>query len=517
MNASGTGWDDPRIEAAFRARADGPRGPLPADLIEETLDGVRTIGRRRPLFERRGIVAATSAAAVLIVASAIGVGILGPGIVPASSPSGSAMTSSAMTSSSPTPSAGQPSTQPLGITALRLRDVDEAAAVRDAGVVDNEIRVQGFFAGIPTMYCPAIRFPLNPTRIDCAPATITQNRVPLSTAGSPARDPGATIVASFALVGVPRFVTPSPPVPVGSPATLGGAVELLTLIGHFDDRRADRCPAELIARCRDMFMVDRIDAAGLQSLPTATNDLLRDGSGRIIIPGARLSPDDVDRMVLAVDPTLTILSRRVQTSDQMPVIEPAWPASDPAQRNGGRILWLVTAMTAVNPIGRATVRTFVISDADGTLREITREGTTGDPTPRHAPIAVFSIKTNPSKDGNEVVEVHNLDGSVRAARAATTSELASLDWQRKVDPAGTATVDVADIPGLPGEVAVRWQAPSCGVPPILDVYGIGNNPGQVAVLPSATCARSTVEQVVVLQFDESIRAARVDVLSLSGG
>jgi hypothetical protein len=102
----------------------------------------------------------------------------------------------------------------------------------------------------------------------------------------------------------------------------------------------------------------------------------------------------------------------------------------------------------------------------------------------------------------------------------TTTESARLDWTRIVDPAGTSSAEIADVPGRPGEVAVRWVAPACQ--PSLRVFGHGNGliPGEVAVLPVAPatgCSRSDHEWDVVLEFRDPIRASLVEILSLSGG
>ena len=369
------GWDDERLAAAFRVRSDAALRPVPSDLVEETLARVRRLEPRRPWFARRGLVGVTTAAAVLVAVLVFGVSTLGPSIGPAGSPSASIGMASQPTGPGPSGSAPAPG---LGVAALPLLDVAGAVAVRDGGIDGREIRVQGFFAGIPVIYCALMLGPLNPTRIDCAPATITQNRVPLPISGSTARDPGATFRASFASVGVPGITAPSIPPATIPPGRLADTVVMLTLVGHFDDRRADLCPAQQVARCRDTFMVDRIDAVGPTALGTQTYDASRNVSGGTTNLRPRLTPEAVDALLRPINPVFTILSRRLQTANLLTAIEPAWPTEAPPWANNvpadQRITWLVTAMSGPDASGPATIRTFVIDDGTSTILEIDRTG-----------------------------------------------------------------------------------------------------------------------------------------------
>ncbi|HEY8987720.1 MAG TPA: hypothetical protein VIM39_01790, partial [Candidatus Limnocylindrales bacterium] len=351
----------------FHARSDAEPRPPADDLVDETIARIQRFEPRWGWFTRRGLVATATALGILVAVAAFGVATLGPSIRPAASSSPSA-TASVLVRSAPAPG--------LGVAALPLLDVVEAVAIRDAGVDDREIRVQGFFPGIPTMFCPVGREPLaNPTRIDCDPTRITQNRVPLSMAGSVTQDPGATLVASFAIVGWPAVAITSPPIVVGtSPAPPADPILLMTLVGHFDDRRADLCGAEEVARCRDTFMVDRIDAEDGQSVATATFYAIQgDTNGISVAPKLELNADIVDRLVLAVDPSLTILSRQVQAANLLQLVEP--PTSRSAvPPPSAQPVWSVTAMTAIDSDGRASTRTFHVDDRSRAMSEITRLG-----------------------------------------------------------------------------------------------------------------------------------------------
>jgi hypothetical protein len=371
------GWGYERLGAAFRARADAAPRPLPADLVEATLARVRRVEPRRPWFAGRSFVGLATAATVVVAVGVFGVATLGPAIRPAASPSASTGAPSQPIASVPSASAAAPG---LGTASLPLLDVAGAVAIRDGGADDREIRVQGFFAGIPVIFCALMLGPVNPTRTDCAPATITQNRVPLPKAGSTVPEAGATFLASFAIVGLPDGYSPNlPPTTSGSPRPPTDGVTMLTLVGHFDDRRADLCPAQQVVRCRDTFMVDRVDAVGASSLETQTYDASRAISGGTSVLHPRLAPEAVDRLLQPIDPAFTILSRRLQTANLLPPIEPAWatapqPWTDNVP-NDERVTWLVTAMSSPDGAGHATVRTFVIDDRSGTILEIDRDGT----------------------------------------------------------------------------------------------------------------------------------------------
>jgi len=119
-----------------------------------------------------------------------------------------------------------------------------------------------------------------------------------------------------------------------------------------------------------------------------------------------------------------------------------------------------------------------------------------------------------------VVHVEDTEHVLIGTRSLTIAESARLDWARIVDPAGTATADIAEVPGRPGDIAVRWTAPACQ--PSLNVVGHGNGvmPKEVAVLPVAPttgCSGPDHEWTVVLEFRDPIRAPLVEILSLSGG
>jgi hypothetical protein len=437
------GWDDDRLGAAFRARSDAAGRPVPGDLVEETLVRVRRLEPGRPWFAGRGLVGVATAAAVLVAVSAFGVATLGPSIGPAASPRASVGTASLPIASVPSGSTPAPG---LGVAALPLVDVAGAVAIRDGGIDDREIRVQGFFAGIPVIYCALMLGPLNPTRIDCAPATITQNRVPLPKAGSITQDPGATFHASFAIVGVPGIISPAiPPTTNGSPRPATGGVTMLTLVGHFDDRRADLCPAQQVARCRDTFMVDRIDAVGPASLETQTYDASRDSSGGRSDLHPRLIPDAVDGLLRPIDPAFTVLSRRLQTANLLPAIEPAWPTEAPPWADnvpGDQLItWLVTAMAGPDANGSATVRTFVIDDRSGTIDEIDRDGISVAWVSPTATIVGEPITVSEAIDRRD----HHLDDTELAIRgiawAPSSTNVILCDYTLPRSPAAVACPD----------------------------------------------------------------------------
>ena len=120
------------------------------------------------------------------------------------------------------------------------------------------------------MFCAAPRESPNPTRVDCASLwlmeqpevlTRTTRTEPVAITRQPT---GPAFLPSFSLVDVmlpsgPRDAA-SRPVPV-------------TLLGHFDDRRAAFCGADERELCADTFVVDRI--AAIDGADVSTTTLLR--------------------------------------------------------------------------------------------------------------------------------------------------------------------------------------------------------------------------------------------------
>ncbi len=333
-----TDWPDDRLAGAFAARADAR--PTPSDLSAATIDRIRRVPRIAPTRDRfvrlGGLVAAAAAVAVVAVA------------LVARPPAG------------PIGSAG-PTTFGLPVVS-----VAEAIAIRDGGVDDREIAVHGFLATFGPMPCPPPTTDFttlnNPTRLWCESAftwvmeqpEVLVYRTSTSVSGrppsGPALKPGLALVdtAGLSLVGDSDVPT------------------AVVFIGHFDDRRADFCPADVRSTCADTFIVDRIDRGTLATV--TVKDLAQ--------PDQPVQADsEIDSLVKRVDPSLLVLSRRVVAIEQLASTEPVYAV--PAGGTPSYVssaAWLVTALPRIDASGRTVARTFVIFDGTGSINEITRNG-----------------------------------------------------------------------------------------------------------------------------------------------
>jgi hypothetical protein len=333
-----TDWPDVQLAAAFRARADAH--PTPSDLSAATIDRIRRVPRITPTRDRFVRLGGLVAAAAVLAIAAVSV---------VSRPT-----------AGPTGSAG-PTT--FGLPVL---NVAEAIAIRDSGVDDREIAVHGFLATFGPMPCapPSMDFTTlnNPTRLWCESAQTwvmeqpevlvsrTSTSVSARPPSGPAFKPGLALVDTTGLGLLGESDVPSE----------------VVFIGHFDDRRADFCPADLRPACKDTFIVDRVDR---DSLTTVTvKDLAQ--------PDQPVQADSaIDALNQRVDPDLRILSRRVVAIERLASTEPVYaatPGGTPSYVSSAA--WVVTALPPVDAGGRAIARTFVIFDGTDIISEITRNG-----------------------------------------------------------------------------------------------------------------------------------------------
>jgi hypothetical protein len=327
-----TDWLDDRLARAVRARA--AAHPTPSDLSATTIDRVRrmpTIASTRERFVRLGgLVAAAAVVALVAVALA------------------------ARPTAGPIGSAGP---RTFGLPVLSVSD---ALAVRDGGVDDREIAIRGFLGGLGQVSCPYTPEQSNPTELRCPELNIwlmstpeslvTHNGNSMTMHGptGPALNPGLALVDRTGLFPETEVATP------------------IGLMGHFDDRRADFCPADVRPTCADTFIVDRVDRGSLATV--TVKDLAQ--------PDQPLQADsEIDALINRVDPSLRILSRRVVAIENLGSTEPAYqatPSGTPSYVSSAA--WVVTALPPVDAGGRAVARTFVIFDGTDLISEITRAG-----------------------------------------------------------------------------------------------------------------------------------------------
>jgi hypothetical protein len=358
-----TDWPDDRLADAFHARTEAR--PTPSDLSAATIDRIRrvpTVALRRLRLARVGGLVAV-AAVIAIVAIALVARPLTDRIADEGSTFG-----------------------------LPVLGVSEAIAIRDRGVDDRELAVHGFYATFGAMPCPAptdMTGMNNPTRLWCQSAATwlmeqperlnsrTSTSVVSRPPTGPAIQPGLDLVE-------PTGFAPNPDDPFA-----------VVFIGHFDDRRADFCPADVQPACADTFIVDRINRG------YAMTDKVRGDAG-------------INALISRVDPSLLILSRRVVPIEDLGSMEPVYAATGGVPSYVSNAAWLVTALPPVDANGRAIVRTFVIFDGTDVISEITRSGIVdvtlsagASPSPSSTAFGLSILSVS------EAIAVHDADSSDR--------------------------------------------------------------------------------------------------------
>lgn len=354
-------WDDDRLTAAFAARAEAA-SVAPPELVSGTIE--RVARNRRPARPMGRFVPTLGAAAAAVVAVVLGAGQL-------ANPRASAAPSSA----GPTTSAlsAPPSSSASTADAIVGAPITpgQAIAIRDAAGDNREIAVTGFL-GRSTMIrsCPIDLRPRNPTRLGCRGALTWLMDSPevLETANGSTvsfRGPsGPAIQPSFDLVGFPK-------------ADDRGTTPRVTLIGHFDDRRAALCEPDVRQQCSDTFVVDRVAAVDGQPLEVSTyalTDHWDESTQANITETAKDLEEDIDRLALSVAPQAAIVSRQLITIDRVIGLEPILAKDDfvPYVANPATLVWLVTT---VDPSGRVPVaRTFALFDGSNWFAEVTDSG-----------------------------------------------------------------------------------------------------------------------------------------------
>ncbi|HET7474226.1 MAG TPA: hypothetical protein VFJ71_13965 [Candidatus Limnocylindrales bacterium] len=358
MSETRKDWDDARLEAAFEARARRAGSPPPG-FAESIIEGIEPGPARRPMMPW----AAAAVGVALVVTLAVAVGVRPGPIVP---------TSASMTPGSPGTAAPNPTTASLDPLGGPI-DVPAALAIRDgSGANDRELAVAGFLSPLPTLACPAIFGPRNPTRIQCPQSFQWLMKDPeitmTASGGGPPRGPA--LHPSFALVDAPDVPIPASgafePVPV-------------VLVGHFHDRRAELCPPDRDGepKCSDTFVVDRVASVNGEPRGVVTalrNQRFDDATQRQVTEEPVDLVEDVDRLVIDQVPGGSVLSRQLVTIGQVIGIEPILARDNfvPYVSNQATLLWLVTVadQRAEPPVAR----TFAMFDGSNWFGEVTVNG-----------------------------------------------------------------------------------------------------------------------------------------------
>lgn len=324
-------WDDERLAGAFRVRAIDRS--TPPDLIVSAVQLVRDRPSKQPgrgRTMRLTLLACAAAVAVLVGTMSV------------------------------TPRQSGPAATPSTAVGLPILTVSEAIAVRDRGVDSREVAVAAYLIQPTGVRCGPGLGSKNPTLLAC-PELFTwlmENPERLVTS----TDSGRSIQAPTGPAIRPALLLTT----VAEAATLPVAV---TVLGHFDDRRAALCEVSERTACGDTFVVDRIVALNGVSQPVATT--LRQTN---VTERRRDLEADVDTLVLGALPSGSILSRQLVAIDQVIGIEPILARDDfvPYVGNPATLVWLVTALEATAPAPRA--RTFALFDGSNWFAEVTADG-----------------------------------------------------------------------------------------------------------------------------------------------
>jgi hypothetical protein len=244
-------WDDARLATAFRARFDTPPPTFLASQVRQRLEGIRpgtgaAFARPRLVLRLAAVPIVVVAVALLVVAGAL----IG---APTPSPATSAISTTQPTGvPTPEPTPGVALFDPAGPpppTTIRVPGSNEdqpvltvtQASQRPAGApADAELVVGGWYALTPVP-CAAIPDPTSELENCAVDFTWLMQDGQIVSAG--ARPTGAAVNIVTALTDW----TPPPP----------NATIAIVVMGHFDDRRADACPAgDRQVRCRGLFVVD---------------------------------------------------------------------------------------------------------------------------------------------------------------------------------------------------------------------------------------------------------------------
>jgi hypothetical protein len=353
-------WDDERLAVAFARRAAAWPG-RPTGLDQDILEAIRArsgslAGRPRWAWSLVGL------AAVLVAATVVGVRAVLPAVPAASQhPTSSGPSTAASGSTAPSASLDEP------------MSVMAALSLRNATGDDREIAVAGFLSDDPVLPCPFIPGPENPTLIHC-PETfqwlMERPEVLWSTTGGETHG-GPPVGPAFH----PSFAIVDSPIPRNAGAA-STAVPVV-LVGHFHDRRAALCRTDPPPDppCAETLVVDRVALANgaARAVATRLDNQRFDAATQAEVAVEPVSAAaDVDALVTAAAPGVTVLSRQLVAGEGLAAVEPAL-ASDLAW-TGQRLIWIVTVADMAGD--HLVPRTFLIVDGTSVVDEIAASGVT---------------------------------------------------------------------------------------------------------------------------------------------
>jgi hypothetical protein len=432
---SDPGWDDTRIDAAFRAAFDRD---APSGLADRVMDEVVVSDRdaRRQVGTRWLAVAATLVVAVVL---AVGGGLGNPTVDP------SASASSQPTASSSTPPPSQ-TAAPITAADLPVISVEEAIAIRVMPNRSDEFAVEGWMnlelASSP-IYCPArIPSPSTPL-LDCGLLDLYADQVEREDA-----------------IGVAHFHLR----PIGLdlswlyddfPSKGDDPSVRVVVVGHFDDRRSPLCvdkeplpqtarDRELLAQleqaCRDQFVVDQF--------------LSVDGRApsQVFIGNTITAWSHEEALTAVADyvPTLSILSTDAIPGGSIGIHEPAL-VDGLEDLTSKKVLWTFRVLVEAQP---ARVDTYIVVDGIGSVfRSVgtSFERVDGWVEPEGPPYASVDLDDGPGIGA--LAEIWDRSGTLIWRRVATADDPAILG--------NIEGVRVTTLAGLPSHVRLTWYGGVC--------------------------------------------------------
>jgi hypothetical protein len=465
-------WDDERLDAAYVSR--GAAHATPADLTDSTLDAIRS-GARPATVNRWPRILAAAAVVVIVIGGVAIVGLGSHGPNPgAATPSGG---SAEATTGSLTPSGSLAGSDPTEVDGLTVISVSDASAVRDSGVDGRELAVRGWYVTLG-LACPseAPSSPLLPTCADML-GWLMQSEDDLKTAGA-LQPTGPAIHAD--LIDVAGFSAPSP--------------ADVVMVGHFDDRRAGECPADVVDVCRDQFVVDRIWwVDGTELEPSDLNEL---GDARMS------TTHDVTGLVAQLAPGSSILSSQTVSGERLAKIEPGFRTRDEYGLTGDAGVWIVRTVANGEPA------TYLVVDGASETYRITADGgvvSLGRATGPHEtwPPAGSAIVNVPGVE----VAVVDLSNHVLGARPGARDPT-SLGGDLATKPISLFTTATA------GELLLTWSDSGCDRRAFVTV-GKALTAISVERIEAPNCQGDARNHGLILTFDDPVDVESVELSVLT--
>jgi hypothetical protein len=247
---------------------------------------------------------------------------------------------------------------------LEIMHVSDALAIRDAGVDDRELAVQGWFTPslAPSLRCAAPRYPqTSPVQEQCGDSSVWLTRdgeslIHRSGNETTISDPEGPALRPY----LDNLDLSWQPSDFGIGANGDSSPTDVVFIGHFDDRRAALCPEADISACRDRFVVDSVARVHGVEPPLSVS---RQNTG-----SATSTVEDIKATLADDVPRLSILWMAVVDGQTgLERIEPSL-----ANVIGGRFLEPVLWVVRVLESGR--ISTYIVVDGSRTIYEMNTAG-----------------------------------------------------------------------------------------------------------------------------------------------